>query len=229
MKTIRIIAPYGVLVLCAGILCSCVTTQIKPWMKDNQKIGTIETSPKPWGTESRYKDLHGRLLRTEEHNANGQLLAGVCTMEFSYDGDNLVTQKNLDSNEKLTCNPQGFAICRWAYSQDKEGDRVIEQSFFDEKKLPVLTRGGFAIIRETEDPNGRLERIQFFDPARKPAPSVWLGVTNVVDVQYAYLQGVTPVTCAAFLDRSGKVIERRQLSGLTAGYSSYTTYDYYYY
>lgn len=233
MKAIRIFAQYSLLVLGAGVLWSCATnrTQIKPWMKGNQKIGTIETSPRSWGTESRYKDLQGRLLRTEERNRDGQLRAGVCATEFSYAGNDLVMQKNLDTNEQLTCNQQGYAMCRWTYSQEKDGDHVVEESFFNAKELPVRTRDGFAILRNTEAPNGQLEKIQFFDPHRKPAPSAWLGVTNVVEVQYAYLQGVTPVTCAAFLDRSGKVIERKQLSGMTEGSwgSSYTTYNYYYY
>lgn len=232
MKMMRIVARCSILVLCAGFLCSCATnrTRIAPWMKGNQKIGTIETIPKPWGTESRYKDLHGRLLRTEEHKADGQLLAGVCTIDFFYHGDNLMMQKNLNSNDQLTCNQQGYAMCKWSYSHDPDGDRIVEESFFNEKNDPTLTRDGFAIMCKTEAPNGRLKRIQFFDPARKPAPSIWLGVTNVVDVQYAYLQGVTPVTCAAFLDRSGKVIQRKQLSGLTEGssfYTTLTTYDYY--
>lgn len=200
-------------------------------MKDNQKIGTIETLPRPWGMESCYKDLHGRLLRTEERNLDGRLLAGVCTTELSYAGNNLVMQQNLDSNEKLTCNQEGYAMCQWTYSQDEEGNRVVEESFFNERKLPVLTQDGFAIVRNTEAPNGQVKKIQFFDLARKPAPSTWLGVPNVVEVQYAYLQGVTPVTCAAFLDSSGNVIERKQLTGQTTENwsSSCTTYNYYYY
>jgi hypothetical protein len=49
----------------------------------------------------------------------------------------------------------------------------------------------------------------------------------MAEVQYEYLQGVTEVTCAAFLDSSGNVIEQKQLSGLTTqSSSSSTTYRY---
>ena len=48
-------------------------------------------------------------------------------------------------------------------------------------------------------------------------------LANVAEVQYEYLQGVTEVTCAAFLDSSGNVIEQKQLSGLTTQSSSSST------
>jgi len=236
MKTIRVAvlaAWCGAAVVCAGLLCSCATnrSRIEPWMKDGRQVGTMETTPRPWGSEIRFKDSAGRLLQTEKHNPDGRLLAGVCIIKLSYgDGGALAEEQHLNANERLTRNDEGYAARRWTYAFDSDHCRVVEESFFDTNLQPAPTAAGFAILRRTEDEQGRAKKIEFLDLARKPAPSTWLGVANVAQVHYAYLQGVTTVTCAAFLDSSGKVLDRKQLSGQTSGQweNSYTTYYYYY-
>jgi hypothetical protein len=233
MNMARIVAGFAALALSALVFCSCATqgTKISPWMKDGQKIGTIETSPQPWGTESRYKDLNHRLMRTERHNPDGRLLAGVCIVQLTYDSTGMLTaEQHLNSNEKLARNEEGYALRKWTHTSDPDGSRIVEESFFDENERSVLTRAGFAILKRFETAEGKATKILFFDSARKPVPSTWLNVPGVVEVQYAYLQGVTPVTCAAFLNSAGKVVDRKQLSGQTTGSwsSSYTTYYYYY-
>ena len=67
----------------------------------------------------------------------------------------------------------------------------------------------------TKDEDNELMRSQFFDLHGKPAPSTWSGVSGVVDVQYVLLRGVTPILCGVFYDGSGKIVERKQLSGQT--------------
>jgi hypothetical protein len=86
------------------------------------------------------------------------------------------------------------------------------------------------VVRRTSSPDGKLKRVQLLDLSRKPVAASWLGVANVAEVQYAYLQGIGEVTCAAFLDPAGTVIARKQLTGATTGSwcSSVTTYNYYY-
>jgi hypothetical protein len=215
------------LLLCAGLLSSCVTEQA--WIQNDQKIGTIQTEKRPWGTESSYRDLSGRLVRIQRHNRDGQLLAGVCTIQYSYDVHGLLTaEQDFNSDNHLTRNEEGFAACTYAWSSDPDGNRVVTQSFFDENNQPVLTTSGFAILKRTETFDDQTKRIQFYGLTGAPAPSTWLGVFGVVDVQYSVLQGVTPVLCVALLDASGNVIDRRQLSGETSaeGGVVYTTYYY---
>lgn len=221
---------HALILFFAGVLCSCVSERTVPWMKDNQNIGTIVISKRPWGTESTYKALDGRVLRTEKRNRDGRLLDGICTVQFSYDVQgNLRAEQYLSSDGNLALNPEGFAATTFAYSSDSNGDCVVEQRFYDENNQPVQTRSGFAVLRRTEAQDARVTRIQFFNLAGLPASSTWLDVPGVADVQFAYLQGVSPIVCAAFLDASGNVVERKQLSGQTTTFwgSSYTIYPLY--
>ena len=225
---IRAIFCRGMMVLCAAILCSCITagqSRITPWMKDNQRIGTVTTTAKPWGTFCAYKDLEGRLMRTEKRGSDGSLLSGACTVQRTYDsGMLLASEEWLDSNERMTCNADGFAVHQWSRSVGPGGNPVVEESFLDSKRRLALTNAGYAIVRHINGPDGKAQKVQLLTPARKPAKGVWLDVPNVAEVDFSYLDGVTPITCAVFLDASGAVVERKQISGLTAASSTVTEY-----
>jgi len=223
---INAVAPICGLVFCVLLLCSCQSPRIntKPWIVDDQRIGTIETINKKWGTESDYRDLNGRLVRVENRGKNGALLPGICTVQYSYnDVGALKMEQTLNAEGLLTCNPEGFALQKYVYTSDLNGNLVVRESYFNEMLQPVLTKSGYATVWTTKDNNGQLMRSQFFDLQGKPAPSRWDGVTNVVDIHYAQLQGVTPVLCGVYFDNTGNVIERKQLSGET--YES-QTYEY---
>jgi hypothetical protein len=211
--------------LCLGLLCSCATTQTKtePWLKDGQRVGDIKTTIRPWGKEVKYNDLSTRTLREERRNLNGDLLTGNSITLFTYnDNGDLTEEKHLNSSEQMVRSKNGyFSVCRWSYQTDHDGNRVIEQTFFDEKLLPASQMAGYTILQHTEDASRQLKKVAFFDGAHQPVPSTWLKVSNVVEVQYAYLDGVTAITCAAFLDNSGRIVERKQLSGHV--WDSYTT------
>lgn len=225
-------ASWLALALC--LLCSCATPdrpQTEPWVKDNQKIGTVTSAKAPWGYNYRYKDLSGRLVRLERRNDSRQLCSGACITLFDHDpAGRLSAAQHLDASEKPCMTPAGYALCRWAYSQEADGGRAVEESYFDCDGKLVSTHAGCAVVRRTSSPDGKLKRVQFLDPSRKPTAASWLGVANVAEVQYSHLQGIGEVTCAAFLDAAGMVIARKQLAGETAGLwsDSVTTYNYHY-
>ena len=226
-------ASWPALALC--LFCSCATPdrpKAEPWVKDNQRIGTVTFAKTPWGYSYSYKDLSGRLMRLERRDGSRQLCGGDCITLFEYDPTGtLSAARHLDASEKPCLTPNGFALCRWAYSRDADGGRTVEESYFDCEGKIVSTDAGCAVVRWISSPDAKLKRVQLLDPSRKPAAASWLGVANVAEVQYSYLQGLTEVTCAAFLDAAGTVIARKQLAGETtaSSSSSVTTYNYNYY
>lgn len=171
----------------------------------------------PWGMKVIYQDLSGRLLRIEKYDPNDNLLPGICTIQFSYGANGVLAMKQyFDSAGQLTCNTNGYAITKYACPVDSTGQPVVEETFFDEHQRPVVTKSGFAMMTCTENENGQVNTVHFADFLSRPAPSIWFGVPNVVDVQYFYLEGVTPIVCGVFRDASGNIIDRKQLKGLTA-------------
>ncbi|MGA2137548.1 MAG: hypothetical protein ABSH14_01675 [Verrucomicrobiia bacterium] len=219
------------LALCVMGLCACTTTttertQVVPWLKDNANAGTITQITRPWGFEYKYQDVSGHILRVENRDQGRQLLS---ITEFQYDGaGRVIEERHFDSAENMRLTPDGFAIRRFVYSSDEDRNAVTEIAYFDTNGKPVAMQSGFAVLRQTFQANGRVRKLDFLDASREPTPSTWLGVANIVEVQYSYLAGVTEVTYAAFLDASGRVVERKQLSGLTSAYSSYANTTYYY-
>ena len=215
------------------LLCSCATAdrpKAEPWVKDNQKIGVVTSVKRPWGYDYRYEDLTGRLLRVEKRDDSRQFCAGACTTRFDYDArGRLSTAQHLDAAERPCLTPSGYALCRWDYFQGADDSRIVQESYFNCEGNLVSTRSGCAVVRRTSSPDGKLKRIELLDPSQKPASASWLGVANVAEVQYSYLEGIGEVTCAAFLDATGRVIARKQLDGATAGAwgDSVTTYNHY--
>jgi hypothetical protein len=239
MKTYLVLRPIAAacpaLALCAVLLCSCATSpraDVQPWLKDSRKVGTLTRAKRSWGYDYEYRDLSGRLVRVERRSNDLQLCAGACIVRFEYDeARNLQAEQHLDAAERPCLAAAGYARCRWARWQAPDGCRVVEESFFDCEQMPVCRQEGFAVARSTCGPDGRLKELRFLNASRSPAAATWLGVQNVADVQYSYLQGVGEVTCAAFLDAAGSVIARRELAGQTSGSwsTSVTTYNSYNY
>ena len=222
------------LALALWLLCSCATPErpkVEPWVKDNQKIGTVTSVKCPWGYDYRYQDLSGRLVRLEKRDDSRQLCGGACLTKFDYDpAGNLSAAQHLAASEEPCLTMAGYALCRWAYSQAADASRTVEESYFDCEGKLVSTHAGYAVMRRTSLPDGKLKRVELLDPSRKPAAAFWLGVSNVAEVQYSYLQGIGEVTCAAFLDATGTVIARKQLDGKITEFlsDSVTTYNYHY-
>jgi len=107
-------------------------------------------------------------------------------------------------------------LLQYRYSVDSSNNVEIEESYFDLQQQPVLTRQGYAILRQTEDASGQLKRIRLYDTAGNPASANWLGTANVAEAEYVEMQAVTPVTFAILRDAAGKIIDRKQVSGLTS-------------
>lgn len=208
----------GALLICAGLLCSCVSERnsTTPWMVGNLKIGTIQIEKETWGTEWDYRDLNGRLARTEKQDKNGALLPGICTVRYTYNTLGALTmEETMNSAGHLACGSEGYAVIKYSSTFDADNHLVAMETYFDENQRPVLTKSGFAVMWTTKDENGQPMRSQFFDLYGKPAPSTWRGVSGAVDVHYVLLQGMTPVLCGVFFDGSGHIIDRKQLSGQT--------------
>ncbi len=212
----------------AIFLCSCASGQFSnAALYPVPQSETREVVDKPWGVKVIYKDLSGHPLRIEKRGGpDDTLLPGICTIQFNY-GTNgaLATKQYLNSAGQLTCNTNGYAITKYAYPVDSTGQPVVEETFFDENQQPVATKSGFAMMTCTENKDGRVNTAHFSDFQSRPAPSTWFGVSNVVDVQYFYLQGVTPIVCGVFRDASGNILDRKQMKGLTAETSVETETD----
>lgn len=204
-KTIVFLA---VLPLCVSLLCSCASTP--------QNAGPTQTVQESWGTKNIYKDASGRTLWIAKYGPDNYLIPGACIVQYIYDTNGVrVAKQNLGLDRQLICNKEGYAITKYAYPADSAGQPVVEERFFDTNDQPVVTKSGFAMMTCTENPDGRVDIAHFSDFLSKPAPSVWFGVSNVVDVQYFYLQGVTPIVCGIFWNANGDLLDRKQLKGLT--------------
>lgn len=216
----------GTMVLLLG-LCSCLAPnpKIEPWRQDGRQLGTIEQYQYPWGIECIYRNNASQAARLERRNDAAHFLPGACitTLAYSTSGD-LDVEQSLNANEEPCLNDNGYAVRRYRYNLESETNRVVEESYFGVQQQPVLTRQGFALVRQTQDLNGQPTRIQFYDLAGKPASAVWLEVTNVAEVKFVTLQGVTEVTGAILLDSAGNVVGRKQVSGLTS--KSWITWGY---
>jgi hypothetical protein len=132
--------------LALGLRCSCATparAQTKPWIEDNQKIGTITSTKAPWGYSYYYKDLSGRLVRSERRDASHQLCGGACITLFDHDpAGRLNTAQHLDASEKPCLTAQGYAVCRWAYFPQADGCQAVEESYFDCAGKAVCAEAG---------------------------------------------------------------------------------------
>jgi len=216
----------GAIVLLLG-LCSCVAPdcKVEPWRQAGRPAGTLERCRRPWGLECLYRNNAGQPVRIERRTDATHFCPGACitTLAYGTNGD-LEVERFLDANEAACLNDDGFAVRQYHYPAESETERVIEESYLDLQQQPVLTRPGFALVRRTQDLNGRPIRIQLYDVAGKPASAVWLEVTNVAEVKFVSLQGVTEVTGAIFLDAAGNIVARKQVSGLTT--KKWITWDY---
>ena len=197
------------LLLCASLLCSCVSSALS----DSPPPQTVQES---WGTKTIYTDSAGYVVRIEKRGTNNDFLPGACIAQFSYDNGERVEKQNLNSQGSLVCNDEGYAIKKYAYQLNPGQQPVVEETFYDQNNRPVVTKSGFAMMTCTGIPGDRVYAAHLSDFLNKPAPSVWFGVSNVVDVQYFYLQGVTPIVCGVFRDGKGNMIERKQLKGFTS-------------
>lgn len=205
MSKTFIMVPGGLL-LCAILLCSCASSPQKP--------GPAQTVQESWGTKAIYKDASGQIVRIEKRGTNDVFLPGACVVQFTYDTNGeRVAKQNLNSEGSPVCNNEGYAVTKYAFPADRP---VVEETFYDLNNQPVTTKSGFAMMTCTENPDGGINTIYFSDLLKKPAPSLWHGVSNVVDVQYYYLQGVTPIVCGVFRDANGNILDRKQLKGLTS-------------
>jgi hypothetical protein len=222
--TARTWAKAGVMLLLLG-LCSCVELtpasaeepDTKVWKPGGAQFVRLDREDRSYGSESSYNDYLGRPLRIEKRNFKSQFLPGACICTRSYTTNGQVElEQFFDANEKLCLNEDGYALRRCRYTPGSGTDTVIEESFLGLRQEPVLTRQGFARLRRNEELNGRVTRLQFYDVAGKPASAVWLDVTNVAEVKFVKLQGVTEVTGAILLDGAGNVVGRKQVDGLTA-------------
>lgn len=215
-------------VLLAG-LCACATNQTKivPWFKDNVASGTIVQIKTPSGYTYQYKNTSGQIVRIEDRDPERSLLSIV---EYEYDNNNHLTEeRRYDSSEHLRAVPEGFAIRRFVYRVNPDGERVTEIHFYDAAEKPVLLGSGYGVLRQTFGTDGKLQKVHCLDTASKPIPSTWLGVGNVVEIQYSYLSGVGEVMCAVFLNSAGQVVFRKELAGGTSAFSSSSYYNNYYY
>ncbi len=205
--------------LCASLLCSCASGP--------QNAETSQTVQEPWGTKTIYKNAAGDIARIEKRGTNNDFLPGACIIQFSYDNGERVAKLYQNSDGSLLCNSNGYAITKYLYLLDPGQQPVVEETFFDTNSRPVVTKSGFAKMTSTENPDGRINTIHFSDFLSKPAPSLWHSVSNVVDVQYYYLQGVTPIVCGVFWDTNGNIIDRKrkQLKGLTSQVTIQTDND----
>ncbi|HUA67511.1 MAG TPA: hypothetical protein VMA13_03090 [Candidatus Saccharimonadales bacterium] len=219
MKTRAAAVLCGVYLLGMGLLSSCVSppkATKSSWIVNGRVMGTILTTQTATGEELDYRDNLGRLVRIEKHGPDGRGLPGVCAYQYSYNADGaLIMEQNQNASGLLACNSDGFAVEEYAYSYDGVGNSLVQQSFLDQYLRPVATKAGFAMIKTTKAPDGTVLRHQFFDAQGKPASATWDGVSGVADIQYTWLQGVTPVLCGVFRDGSGNIIERKQLAGET--------------
>jgi hypothetical protein len=194
--------------LCAILLCSCASGP--------QNAETTQTVQEPWGTKTIYKDAAGDIVRIERRGTNDDFLPGACITQFSYDNGERIAKQNLNSQGLLVCNNEGYTLAKFAYFDDPTNEPIVEETFFGQNNQPVVTKSGFAMMTCTENSDGRINTIHFSDFLGKPAPSLWHSVSNVVDVQYYYLQGVTPIVCGVFWDTNGDILDRKQLKGLTS-------------
>ncbi len=192
-----------------------------PWMKDSVQIGTIKQTEMPWGFEYEYINGLGQSLRFEKRDSNKQLISAV---GYQYDANGrLIQEQHFDSEGALRETEGGFAIKSVQYLQSPDRSPMIEISYFKSDHTPGVSNNGFAVLRKNYGTDGKLQKMAFLDAQKKPAQATWLGVSNVAEIQYAYLMGVTELVWAAFLDKSGKVLDRKQLSGSTEFSYSYTT------
>jgi len=198
---------------CAGLLCSCSSTSSNDSPRNGENSQKVH---EPWGTQIIYRDASGSIVRIEKRGRDKKLLPGACIVQFSYTNGDRVAEQNLNSQGSLVCNSEGYAITKYGYLLDPGEPPVVEETFYDQNNQPVVTKSGFAMMTCTENPDGRINTIHFSDFQSRPAPSLWDGVPNVVDVQYYYLQGVTPILCGVFWDATGNIISRKQLRGLTS-------------
>ena len=193
-----------------------------PWMKDRVQIGTIKQTEMPWGYQYDYINGLGQSLRVEKRDSNRQLISAV---DYQYDADGrLAKEQHFDSEGALRETEDGFAIKTVRYSQNPDHSQIIETAYFKRDHTAGVSNNGYAVLRETYGTDGRLNKTEFLDEQKKPAQATWLGVGNVVEIQYAYLMGASELIWAAFLDKSGKVLDRKQLSGSTEFSSSHTTF-----
>ncbi len=192
-----------------------------PWMKDSVQIGTIKQTEMPWGYEYEYVNGLGQSLRVEKRDSHKQLISAV---DYQYDANGRITQEqHFDSEGALRETEEGFAIKSVQYSQSPDHSPMIETSYFKSDHTPGILNNGYAVLRENYGTDGKLQKMAFLDAQKKPAQATWLGVSNVAEIHYAYLMGVTELVWAAFLDKSGRVLGRRQLNGSTEFSYSYTT------
>ena len=214
------------------LVCSCATSKnpTTDWIKDNQKIGTIETRPGMGGMDKYYKNLSGQVMRIEKVGYNGQISPGASVTIFSYADGTMSEEQHQDTSGRLTMTGEGFAVRRWHYVRDEQNSQlIVEESLYDASQKPVCGLAGYALVRRIEDVNGRMKNIKFLDVNGNAAATTWLGLPNVAEARYEYLQALTEVACVAFLDRDGKVFNRKQISGSDSFSSQTTTRDNYNY
>ena len=216
----------------ALVVCSCATSK-KPttnWIKDNQKIGTIETRPGMGGMDNYYKDLSGRVMRIEKVGYNGQPMTGASITVFSYADGTMSEELHQDASGRLAVTGEGYAVRRWHFVRDEQNSQLtVEESLYDASQKLVCGKAGYALARRIEDVKGRIKNIKFLDVNGNAATTTWLGLPNVAEARYEYLQAITEVACVAFLDRDGNVFNRKQISGSDSSSSQIITYDNYNY
>lgn len=199
------------------LLCSCATktprytVRQETWMKDGQRAGTIRVWKSETGLRLSYYNLSHQLVRSESCDSSRQLLPGQSVIETDYDAQGRVQERRfLDAQGNPSLNKAGYAVDRFSYSKDTNENKVVEEQFLDAAGQPVKTLSGYAIKRTTHNGEGPIRRIELLDVAGTPAPSSWLGASNVVRVEYIpQKDGSTEMVS---YDGSGQVVSRRKIS-----------------
>ena len=213
------------------LLCSCASgprSTTTAWMQDGQKVGTIQQRPTGTGTINYYRDLSGHVVRMERVGKDGLPLPGSSITTLTYANGEMVEERHLDAAGHLAATPDGFALRRWNRTPNPEKNgMIVELSLLDANTNLICGKSGFAVMREVINGNHQTKDIRFLDCASNPAPSLWMGVPNVVEARYDYLVGVVPVTCVALLDATGNVIARKELTGGIPTMQNTQTVNYY--
>lgn len=215
---------FPVFLLCAlslGLVVSCAGSGSRRmvdnrWMEDGVEQGTIKVIRDETGSFHEYYDTERLLVRRERRRLDGGLDASVAAQNFLYDDEGRESElAYTDADGEEILGPNGFAV-----RATGRRDGVTNETYYDSHRAPLVVAGGYH-REESVRSGSRLVRQRFFDADDQLVGVDFELFSDVVEIRYDYLRGVTPIVYATYFGADGELIGKQRRSGETRGYEFY--------
>jgi hypothetical protein len=189
--------------------------------------GTILITKDAEGFRYEYRDLQDRLVRIERRDLERRIAPEHPIENHQYDEEGRARALFFtDAEGNLTYGLPGFAFQRTDFENSESGRLIVNRRHYDTSDQPMLLTTRYFREETVFQGESKPLRIRYFDTSEERVVADVDGITDVYEVRFYDLKGVSPIVVKTFFATNGEPIAKRRVSGQTEHILRFTTYYY---